>query len=113
MGGKQYNDSIWNTYEIHVSPAVAGQANVFYANAFGTDAVNNSWCQKEATYEVRYMAKLPVMGDSTLTFTIHDTNCQAQQNCGSNDTSTVCDMMRTDRHVGPVAGGDFSQPRRT
>src|SRR5204862_2020921 len=109
-GGKQYNDSIWNTYEIHVSPSVAGQANVFYANAFGTDAVNTSWCQKEATYQVSYMTKLPVMGDSTLTLTIHDTNCQAQQNCGGNDTSTVCDMMKSVSLSDLSPPGTFAQP---
>jgi hypothetical protein len=111
VGGRQYNDSIWNTYEIHVSPSVTGQANVFYANAFGTDAVNTSWCQKEATYAVSYMAKLPVMGDSTLTFTIHDTNCQAQQNCGSDDTSSTCNMMRTIDLSGLSPAATFAQPR--
>ena len=101
VGGRQYNDSIWNTYEIHVNPAVSGQANVFFANAFGTDAVNTSWCQKEATYEVRYMAKLPVMGGSVLTLTIHDTNCQAQQNCGGVDT---VDRVRRDANRSPPGG---------
>ena len=111
VGGRQYNDSIWNTYEIGVNPAVTGQANKFFANAFGTDSVNTSWCQKEATYEVRYTAKLPVMGNSVLTMTIHDTNCQAQQNCGGNDTSTVCNQMRTVSLSDLSPAGTFAQPR--
>ena len=58
-----------------------------------------------------YTAKLPVMGDSTITFTIHDTNCQAQQNCGSDDTSSTCNMMRTIDLAGLSPAATFAQPR--
>ena len=40
-GGKQYNDSIWNTMEIRVAPKVTGQANqpntaydIYFTNSF-------------------------------------------------------------------------------
>jgi hypothetical protein len=110
VGGKQYNDSIWNTYEIHVSPVPAGKPSVYFANAFGTDTVNTSWCQKEATYQVGYTASLAVVGGGTITFTIHDTNCQAQQNCGSDDTATVCNQMRTVSLSDLSPPGSFAQP---
>jgi hypothetical protein len=109
-GGRQYNDSIWNTYEIRVEPPVTGEPNVYFANAFGTEAVNTSWCQKEATYEVRYMASFAVMGGGTIRFTIHDSNCQAQQNCGGDDTATTCNARRTINLADLSPPGTFTQP---
>jgi hypothetical protein len=84
VGGKQANDSIWNTYELDVSPAVTGEANTYFLN--GIPSTSNS-CDKELSYEVNFKAKFVVMGDSTLTFTTHDANCKAQQNCGPTPAS--------------------------
>lgn len=108
VGGQQANDSIWNTYELHVEdPPVSGEANTYYLNAF---PANPDWCQKEATYQIGYTASFKVMGDSTLRFTIHDTNCQAQQNCGSNEGSNTCDDPRTVDLSGMSPAATFSQP---
>jgi hypothetical protein len=107
VGGTQAGDSIWNTYEIHVSPAVPGQANVYYANSFSQ---NQSWCSKEATYQVGFTASFKVLGGGTITFTIHDANCMAQQNCGGNDTSSVCDSPRTIDLTGMSPAATFTQP---
>jgi hypothetical protein len=117
-GGKQFNDSIWNTMEIRVSPKVTGQANqtnaaydVYYANSFPN--VSN-WCQKEATYEARYDASFPVMGGGTITFVVHDTNCRTLANCGPVEQQASCDT--TASRVIDMSGlnpmpTSFSQPR--
>jgi hypothetical protein len=108
VGGKQANDSIWNTYELHVSPAVTGEANVYFLNAF---PANPDWCQKEATYQIGYTASFKVQGGGTMTFTIHDSNCQAQQNCGSNEGATTCDSPRSNVDLsGMSPAATFKQP---
>jgi hypothetical protein len=117
-GGKQFNDSIWNTMEIRVTPKVAGQANqtntaydVYYANSFPN--VSN-WCQKEATYEARYNASFPVMGGGTVTFVIHDSNCRTLGNCGPVESQTSCDTTASRvidmSGLNPAPTG-FTQPR--
>ena len=108
IGGTQYNDSIWNTYQIDVTPPVAGAANTYYANAF---PMSPNWCQKEGSYEVGYKASFKVTGGGTINFSIHDANCQAQQNCGPNDASSTCDAPRTVTISDLSPAGTFTQPR--
>jgi hypothetical protein len=112
VGGAQFNNSIWNTYEIHVNPPVPNAANLYFANAFPN---TGTWCQREATYEVRYNASFPVMGGGTITFTIHDTNCRTLGNCGASaNTTNVCDptLARTiDMSGVSPAATNFGQPR--
>jgi hypothetical protein len=111
IGGTQFNDSIWNTYEIHVAPAVPNAANVYYANYFPN--VSN-WCQKEASYEVRYNASFPVMGGGNITFTIHDSNCRTLANCGQVENQATCDTSASrmiDMSGVSPAPTNFSQPR--
>jgi hypothetical protein len=109
VGGTQAGDSIWNTYELHVNPPVTGAANVYYFNSFPSSP---DWCQKEATYQMQYTASFKVMGGGSLQFVIHDSNCQAQMNCGGNDTSTTCDAPRTVDLSGltPPPPSTFHQP---
>jgi hypothetical protein len=107
-GGKQANDSIWNTYELHVDPPVTGAPNVYYFNSFPS---NPNWCQKEATYQVKYTASFKVLGGGSMKFTVHDANCQAQQNCGSNESSTTCDSPRSNIDLtGMSPAATFKQP---
>jgi hypothetical protein len=111
VGGTQFNDSIWNTYEVHVSPAVPNAANVYYANSFPN--VSN-WCQKEASYEVLYDASFPVLGGGNITFTIHDTNCRTLANCGPVENQAQCDTTasrRIDMSGVSPAPVNFNQPR--
>jgi hypothetical protein len=110
VGGVQSGDSIWNTYELHVvNPPVTGAANTYYFNNF---PMNPNWCQQEATYQIKYTASFPVMGNSTMQFVIHDSNCQAQENCGSNTGATTCDAPRTIDLTGmnPPPPTSFHQP---
>ena len=82
----------WNSYEIHVAPST-GAADVYYLNAF--DNAGGTYCDAEATYMVRYPASFKVLGGGTITLRLHDYNCQAQQNCGSNTDGTSTCMPRT------------------
>jgi hypothetical protein len=77
---------------LHVDPAVPNEASAYYFNAAQPSP---DWCQKESSYEVKYTASFKVLGGGTMKFTIHDSNCQAQQNCGSNEGSSTCDSPRT------------------
>ncbi len=111
IGGTQFNDSIWNTYEIHVAPAVPNAANVYYANYFPN--VSN-WCQKEASYEVRYDASFAVLGGGNITFTIHDSNCRTLANCGAVENQATCDTAasrKIDMSGVSPAPVNFAQPR--
>jgi hypothetical protein len=118
-GGKQLNDSIWNTYEIHVeNPTVDGAPNVYFANsvqpvanpdAFPSGTGNN--CQMEMTIGYSYTASFPVMGDSTVRFLIHDSNCKGQQNCGKTAATVDCSMgARSVNMAGMMPAPKFSQP---
>ena len=108
VGGVQANNSIWNTYELHIAPPVAdAAANVYYFNAFPS---NPDWCQKEASYQIGYTASFKVLGGGTMTFTVHDANCMVQQNCGGDDTATTCSAPRTIDLSGMTPPATFTQP---
>jgi hypothetical protein len=84
----------WNTYELHVAPSTGDPSgDVYYLNAFDDNGGN--YCEKEATYMVRYPASFKVLGGGTITLRLHDDNCQAQQNCGSNTDATSPCAPRT------------------
>jgi hypothetical protein len=126
-GGKQYNDSIWNTAEIRVAPKVTGQPmqtlnsgyDIYFANASpntNPSAAGTAqwWCQREATYEIGYDATFPVMGGGTITLVIHDSNCRTLGNCGPTLSQQTCDtsMSRTISMSGvSPAPTNFTQPR--
>ena len=114
----------WNTYEIHVSPPVPGVPvnnraltcdecpkgpdNVYYTNAFA-GTVDGT----HEVFPVKFSASFPVLGGGTITLVIHDSNCLAQQNCGTNtDPAAMCDAPRAVDMTGfagvPPAG--FAQP---
>jgi hypothetical protein len=95
VGGTPSNATDWwNSYELHVSPSTGDPSgDVYYFNAF--DNPGGSYCDSEATYMVRYPAHFKVLGGGSLKLVLHDYNCQAQQNCGSNTVSTSTCMPRT------------------
>lgn len=111
IGGKQYNDSIWNTYELHINNVPTGKPTVYFLNSFPN--ISN-WCQKEASYEVKYDASFQALGGSTLTLTIHDSNCRTLANCGAVENQPSCDSAaaRTiDMSGVSPAPANFAQPR--
>jgi hypothetical protein len=84
----------WNSYELHVAPSTGDPSgDVYYFNSF--DNAGGTYCDSEATYMVQYAAKFKVLGGGTITLRLHDYNCQAQQNCGSNTDGTSTCMPRT------------------
>jgi hypothetical protein len=95
VGGTPSNATDWwNSYELHVAPSTGDPSgDVYYFNAF--DNAGGSYCDSEATYMVQYAASFKVLGGGTMTLRLHDYNCQAQQNCGSNTDSTSTCMPRT------------------
>jgi hypothetical protein len=107
IGGTQANDSIWNTYELHVNSAPASAPTVYYFNGF---PANPTYCEIEGTYQVGYTASFKVNGGSNLTLTIHDSNCQGQQNCGSNYSSSTCDSPVKVDLSGMSPAATFTQP---
>jgi len=126
-GGKQYNDSIWNTAEIRIAPKVAGQPNqtlnsgydIYFANSSQNSNPSAAgtaqwWCQREATYEIGYNASFPVMGGGTITLVIHDSNCRTLGNCGPTLSQQTCDTS-TSRTISmsgvSPAPTNFTQPR--
>ena len=114
IGGTQYNNSWWNTYELHVSPSTGdASGDVYYFN--GSDNPGGTWCEKEASYLVKYTASFAVLGGGTLTFRLHDSNCQAQQNCGSDTVGTDPCAPRTVDLSGmtPQPPASFKQPPTT
>jgi CDGSH-type Zn-finger protein len=103
-----------------VAPKVAGQLmqlnadyDIYFANSFPR-GLNPDWCQKEASYEVRYNASFPVMGGGTINFVIHDSNCRTLANCGAVENQPSCDTSaaRTIDMSGVTpAPVNFTQPR--
>jgi hypothetical protein len=112
VGGAQYNNSWWNTYELHVTPAT-GDKDVYFLNA--ADNAGGSYCEKEATYLVKYNASFKVVGGGQMKWTIHDSNCKAQQNCGPTASSTApCAPRNVDLSgQSPQPPASFMQPPRT
>ena len=111
VGGTQYNNSIWNTYELHVSPSTGDASkDVYYFNA--ADNPGGSYCEREASYLAKYTASFKALGGGTLTFRIHDSNCQAQQNCGSDTVaSDPCTPRSVDLSgMSPQPPTSFKQP---
>jgi hypothetical protein len=122
-------DSKWNTYELHVTPAVPAPAarpesltgpngateNIYYFNAFSPTVLTQN-VPMDARHETVFMgfrASFPVMAGGRLTFVIHDSNCLGQQNCGqTTETQTACSAPRAISLAGmsPQPPSTFVQP---
>ena len=101
-------ESLWNTYELHVSPPVTGATNLYYLNSFPNIT---GWCEKHETFPMNYTASFPVMGGGTVQLVLHDSNCLGQQNCGGPDSQPTCASARTVDLTGmPTPPSNFTQP---
>jgi len=74
----------------------------------------SNWCNKEATYEIRYSASFPVLGGGMISLVIHDSNCRTLANCGAVENQASCDT--TAARIIDMSGlspqpTNFSQPR--
>ena len=74
--------STYSSYELHVTPPVAGAPNDYFLNARdGTDEHDGT------TWALNYMASIKVKGGGTITFKTFDSNCSAIRNCGPKGTN--------------------------
>lgn len=117
-------DSKWNTFEVHVSPAVTGSGaanplnaaeDIYYMNAFPYPPItygSDTYCEAHETFPMNYTASFPVMGGGQIALTIHDTNCLNQQNCGGPNRQTTCGSPRAIDLTGmsPPATWSYTQP---
>ena len=94
IGGTPSNSTDWwNSYEIHVAPSTGDRRtsttstpSTMPEGATAT-ARRRTWCGTRRSFKV--------LGGGTITLKLHDYNCQAQQNCGSNTDGTSTCMPRT------------------
>jgi hypothetical protein len=104
IGGTQAasgNGNDYNTYELDVSPAVAGLTNVvgtgssaynvYYLNAVPANESPhiNGGPTQHLTFSIDDVATIKVPGGGTVTFKTFDSNCVEVQNCGVTSGS-VC-----------------------
>jgi len=102
----------YNTYELDVSPAVAGEANVYYLNSvIASENPHTSSATQHLTFDINYNATIKVTGGGTLTFKTYDSNCKEVQNCGPTQ-GNQCQAPRTVSLAGvmPAAPTSFIQP---
>ena len=102
----------YNTYELDVSPAVAGEANVYYLNSvISSENPHTSSATQHLTFDINYNATIKVTGGGTLTFKTYDSNCKEVQNCGPTQ-GNQCQAPRTVSLAGvtPAAPTSFTQP---
>jgi hypothetical protein len=97
--------STYNTYELNISPAVAGAANHYLINSRdGSNEDHESW-------PINLEATFPVQAGGSINFRVFDFNCRQIMNCGPGAGSSTC---RAPRRVDlsdadpPVA--NFAQP---
>ena len=123
--GGQPVDSLWNTYEIHVSPAVSGSGaanpvksgeDIYYMNAFPYPPISygkDTYCEAHETFPMKYTASFQVTGGSTISLVLHDSNCKGQMNCGGPDNQSTCANPRTVDLTGmSPPPSNFTQPYR-
>jgi hypothetical protein len=99
--------STYNSYELHVTPKVAGAPNDYFLNSRdGSTENHQSWA-------LNYSATIKVQGGGTITFRAFDSNCRHIMNCGPGVGSTTSKCVpRTLDLSGavPPAPASFVQP---
>jgi hypothetical protein len=110
QGGPSFD---YNTYELHVTPPVAGAAaNDYYLNSV-TTAQNphaSGTPTAHVTFDIDYTAKIKVQGGGKVSVKVTDSNCTQQQNCGPT-AGNACLAPRTVDLTGATpAAPSFAQP---
>lgn len=104
VGGTAPN-STYNTYELHVTPPVAGEANDYFLNSRPDAEGHSSWA-------LNYSATIAVPAGGSVKFRVFDSNCRQIKNCGPGAGSGTCqaprslDLSSTD----PKPPASFTQP---
>lgn len=104
VGGTAPN-STYNTYELHVTPPVAGQANDYFLNSRPDNEGHSSWA-------LNYSATIAVPAKGNVKFRVFDSNCRQIMNCGPGAGSSTCAAPRTLDLSGtdPKPPASFMQP---
>jgi hypothetical protein len=102
----------YNTYEVHVTPPVTGEANAYYLNsvtvAQNPHAPNTPTVH--LTFDIDYSATIKVPGGGQVSMKVTDTNCRQVQNCGDT-TGNTCAKPRVVNLAGSAPPAPtFSQP---
>ncbi len=114
-GGEQQpsgNGNDYNTYELDVTPPVAGVTNKYYLNSvIASENPHTSSQTQHLTFPINYDASIKVTGGGTVTFTSYDSNCALVQNCGPTH-GNMCTAPRTVSTAGtmPQPPASFVQP---
>ncbi len=80
--------STYNTYELHVTPPVAGEANDYFLNSRPDAEGHSSWA-------LNYSATIAVPAKGNVKFRVFDSNCRQIMNCGPGAGSSTCAAPRT------------------
>ena len=111
-GGVSYD---YNNYELSVSPGVptsVSMYNTYYLNSVITseNPHASSNITSHLTFPIDYTKTIPVMGNSTVTLKVFDSNCALVQNCGPTSGNS-CMAPRTVSLAGAIpAPANFTQP---
>ena len=112
-GGVSYD---YNNYELSVAPGVptsVSQYNTYYLNSviMSENPHASSNITSHLTFPIDYTKTIPVMGNSTVTLKVFDSNCALVQNCGPTSGNT-CMSPRTISLAGamPAPPTSFTQP---
>ena len=105
----------YNTYELDVTPAVSGAANVYFLNSvtYEQNPHANGSPTTHLTFDIDYSATIKVPGGGKVTLKVTDSNCTQVQNCGATAGNT-CQSPRTVSLAGSMpAAPSFAQPLST
>jgi hypothetical protein len=108
-GGANYD---YNTYELDVTPPVAGKPNVYFLNsvtaAEGPHAANTP--TSHLTFPIDYTKTISVTGGGMVSLKVFDSNCTLVQNCGPTATSNVCTAPASVSLAGATPAATLQQP---
>ena len=102
----------YNTYELDVSPPVAGAPNTYFFNSVvNADNPHTSVTTQHLTFAIDYTKTIKVAGGGTLTFKTFDSNCRSVMNCGPTQGNTcVAPRSVTLSGAMPAPPASFMQP---
>ncbi len=111
QGGPSYD---YNTYQVDVTPPVAGAtANTYFLNSVTTSENPHASGSPTThlTFPIDYTKTIKVTGGGKVTLTVFDSNCTLVQNCGPT-SGNQCSAPRSVALTGanPAPPGTFMQP---
>jgi hypothetical protein len=101
--------SDYNSYELYVTPPVAGGPNDYYLNSRDASGEGD-----HLSWGLNYMATIKIKGGGSIEFRTYDSNCRQIMNCGPT-AGNVCRSPRVIDVRGsmPPPPASFMQPPRS